>query len=267
MSKFKKLCFCGVAIIVVGFILSIPFIINESYKCSDGYITMWGADTVLSFYGSFLAFLGTVTLGIVAYLQNRQINNINTRLLKLQTQNYMPYFQVISKGVLHEKIKDMPANDKESCNEGVIKEGSNYIKKYFKIIDYRHDGKNLYSKLVGLRFINKNDCIINNVHLDAMTLSYWKKGCGTNEKVVHEYKTDKIKLNMWCSEHLQKNECFDIVFNIIHDSDDVFEERKNVFSTTLYMSATTLIGTGENIELSLTMDNNIVRIDNLLYKS
>lgn len=64
-------------------LLSIPFIINELYKIG-GYVTMWSAGDVLSFYGGFLSFIGTVVLGALALYQNKKANDINEKLQKKQ---------------------------------------------------------------------------------------------------------------------------------------------------------------------------------------
>lgn len=81
--------------------LSIPFLINESYKLGSitakGYYTLWEAKDELSFYGSLLAFLGMVSLGGLALLQNKKfkkendiaqsrIEEINNKLLDLDTR-------------------------------------------------------------------------------------------------------------------------------------------------------------------------------------
>lgn len=68
-------------------IFTIPFLINEIYKCGykieKSYSTLWEAKDVLSFYGSFLSFLGTVALGALALWQNKKSNDINKELLNL----------------------------------------------------------------------------------------------------------------------------------------------------------------------------------------
>lgn len=79
----------GMAIFVAA--LSVPFVINELYKLNFGYETLWGAPDVLSFYGSFLSFAGSTVLGVVAYSQNKKLNEINRDLSKLQLEQYAPY--------------------------------------------------------------------------------------------------------------------------------------------------------------------------------
>lgn len=77
-------------IILVLTIVGIPIVINEMYKygvtISKPYITMWGADEVLSYYGTVLSFLGTFILGIVAYKQNDRANRTNDKLADLTKQ-------------------------------------------------------------------------------------------------------------------------------------------------------------------------------------
>lgn len=77
-------------VVMIAIIIAIPFIINETYKygltSENPYITMWGAEDVLSFYGSFLAFIGTVSLGLVAYKQNEKANKTNEKLAQLTEQ-------------------------------------------------------------------------------------------------------------------------------------------------------------------------------------
>ena len=86
-----KICTFIVMILVV---LSIPIIINESYKTGKGYVTMWEAADVLSFYGSFLSFAGTVVLGAIAIWQNNKAHKLNEHLQKLQQAEYISMVSV-----------------------------------------------------------------------------------------------------------------------------------------------------------------------------
>ncbi|HAN21641.1 MAG TPA: hypothetical protein DCP51_08230 [Clostridiales bacterium] len=69
-------------ILIIGIILNTiftPFLINELYKLGSetakAYYTLWEAKDVLSFYGSFLSFLGTVVLGALAIWQNQKFKH------------------------------------------------------------------------------------------------------------------------------------------------------------------------------------------------
>lgn len=83
---------------IFGFVtaVSIPFLINELYKTNSGYKTLWEAKDVLSFYGSFLAFLGTVALGVLALWQNKKANDINKRLLEIEEVRSVPFLHIDS---------------------------------------------------------------------------------------------------------------------------------------------------------------------------
>lgn len=80
--------------LVIVAALIIPFVINESYKAGEGYKTSWGASDVLAFYGSFLSFVGTVILGVVALYQSYKANCLSERLLKLEEEKNIPIVDI-----------------------------------------------------------------------------------------------------------------------------------------------------------------------------
>lgn len=79
-------------------VLAVPVIINELYKLDFGYRTLWNAADVLAFYGSFLSFIGALSLGVVALLQNKKLSEANRNLTKLQLEEYTPYV-IVEKAV------------------------------------------------------------------------------------------------------------------------------------------------------------------------
>lgn len=50
---------------VIIFVVVVPIIINECYKTNSGYMTIWGAADVLSYYGTILGTLVTITTIVV----------------------------------------------------------------------------------------------------------------------------------------------------------------------------------------------------------
>lgn len=71
-----KRCLKWIAVICIVFILTIgvPIIINEAYKSNSGYITMWGASDVLSYYGAVLgALIAVITLSVTILFTQKQI--------------------------------------------------------------------------------------------------------------------------------------------------------------------------------------------------
>lgn len=85
--------------------LAIPFAINELYKVDGGYITQWGAADVLSFYGSYLTFIGTVVLGIVAIYQNKKAHQLNEQLQKLQQAQFISIVSISNLEISKQSVK------------------------------------------------------------------------------------------------------------------------------------------------------------------
>lgn len=71
-KKITKVLF---AIILLILIVGVPFIINELYKVDNGYITLWGASEVLSYYGTVLGASATI-LAVIYTIKftRKQIN-------------------------------------------------------------------------------------------------------------------------------------------------------------------------------------------------
>lgn len=89
---YKKSCLWVVTLLVV---LAIPFLINEAYKSDvKHYFTMWNAADVLSFYGSFLSFIGATVLGVVALDQSRKANQLSERMLDAEERREIPIIDI-----------------------------------------------------------------------------------------------------------------------------------------------------------------------------
>lgn len=82
----KKIIFAiAVLLIVILFIFGIPIIINECYKVG-GYITLWSAEDVLSYYGTILgSVVSVVVLAATILFTRKQIRHdqfVNSQLEK-----------------------------------------------------------------------------------------------------------------------------------------------------------------------------------------
>lgn len=148
-------------------IVSIPFIINESYKLGyeteKVYSTLWEAKDLLGFYGSFLSFLGTVSLGALSLWQNQKFkiendnnqaimqqlneyaNQINKDLLILTEQNerrsVLPFlsfnkYRTIFKGDLLTSILTAPTEGETNSNDISIKDSLSRQDKIIEEINY-----------------------------------------------------------------------------------------------------------------------------------
>ncbi len=72
----KKNILIWIAVIfsAIFFVIGIPILINEAYKYNSGYITMWTASDVLSYYGTILgALIAVATLSITILFTRKQI--------------------------------------------------------------------------------------------------------------------------------------------------------------------------------------------------
>lgn len=78
--------------VFIFFIFIIPIIINELYKLEDGYITIWGATDVLSFYSVVLSGLITIFALIVTIYYSKKDTKKQIDFYMSQTES--PFFIV-----------------------------------------------------------------------------------------------------------------------------------------------------------------------------
>lgn len=72
---------------VIVFVVGVPIIINECYKTNSGYMTMWGAADVLSYYGTILGVLvAASTIAVTISFTQKQIQRES--VLKTETEKW-----------------------------------------------------------------------------------------------------------------------------------------------------------------------------------
>ena len=81
-----------VGIVSVFLIFIIPIIINELYKNNSGYITLWDASDVLSYYSVILTGILSVSILAITILATRRETNKQIRYQLSQAQ--FPFFQI-----------------------------------------------------------------------------------------------------------------------------------------------------------------------------
>ncbi|MEL7603433.1 MAG: hypothetical protein AAGU77_09790, partial [Bacillota bacterium] len=86
---YKKWWVWLLGILVLGILIYIPFHINNIYYAINQ--ASFTASDMLQFYGSILAFLGTIFLGALALWQNNRLSKTNQALAMLQLEEYTPY--------------------------------------------------------------------------------------------------------------------------------------------------------------------------------
>lgn len=83
------------ALVAIALIVGIPLIINESYKANSGYMTMWSAADVLSYYGTILGALVAITTIIVTIgFTRKQIRRES--FLKNETEKWSKIEEIIA---------------------------------------------------------------------------------------------------------------------------------------------------------------------------
>lgn len=93
-------------ILVVILAIGIPVGINEAYKADCGYITIWGAEDVLAYYGALLGATATAgALVLTIFFTRKQI--LRESYLKSETDKWAKTENVI--GNILNEINPMPA--------------------------------------------------------------------------------------------------------------------------------------------------------------
>lgn len=128
LKKHKK-SICTITLLVLGaiiFVFGIPLIINELYKVNAGYVTLWDASDVLSFYAVILS--GIISIGIllvtIRYNAKETARQINFTLSQLN----VPFFivdNIITKD--NERISLQPHNTSKLLTYTINKPGNNIL--------------------------------------------------------------------------------------------------------------------------------------------
>lgn len=92
---YKKLWFWLISIPTVLFlVIGVPLIINKCYINNKGYLTVWGGNDVLAYYGAALSFVGTTVLGFFTVLIAKKANDVSDRMLKIEEERLVPYLDI-----------------------------------------------------------------------------------------------------------------------------------------------------------------------------
>ena len=80
---------------VIIFVVGIPIIINECYKANSGYMTMWSAADVLSYYGTILGVLvAAATITVTISFTQKQIQRES--VLKTETEKWAKIAEIFA---------------------------------------------------------------------------------------------------------------------------------------------------------------------------
>lgn len=127
MKKIKNPKFLISILIIIGaliFIFGIPIIINELYKMDDGYVTLWGAPDVLSFYATILSSLITIVVLIITLHYNKK--DMNKELKFYMSQTNTPFFVLDNVSLINDNHDFNKNKDGWVMNYRINQSGSLY---------------------------------------------------------------------------------------------------------------------------------------------
>ncbi|MBQ2661181.1 MAG: hypothetical protein IJF80_00835 [Clostridia bacterium] len=154
---------------IILFVVSliIPHIINISYLCGqdikDPYITMWNAEAVLSFYGSYLSFFGSIILGAVAVFQTEKANKQTDDSNKIA-------INALKQAERSNQLAQQSLQQSEQANELAANMQKLEQAKFMSVVSI----KKVYINKREIRFQNYHTPEINNpIIFDMVDKSYW----------------------------------------------------------------------------------------------
>lgn len=105
MKRWRLAWICAAILLLL--IIGVPILINESYKCVNGYCTFWGAKDVLEYYGSVLGAIGTVAAIIITVSVSRRMAQaeIEKEKLKSEFENLRVLVFRVKEALLFDKIE------------------------------------------------------------------------------------------------------------------------------------------------------------------
>lgn len=123
MKKKRKVKTGGILFFSVFlFIFIVPVVINELYKSNRGYITLWGAEDVLAYYGAILqAVFSMVALYITILYTRKQIKyehieNIENEKIRNSELEFSNFVEILYPLKLF-KIKLLYGDKEEDCDK------------------------------------------------------------------------------------------------------------------------------------------------------
>lgn len=178
---FIKYKYASIFMIGITTFIILPILINWSYILGEKvkiFSTLWGANEVLMFYGSALAFIGTVSLGALSLHQNKKANENNEKALQqdLEIRTMEVLKPVYAKIVVR---NDAPLNNKNIDIElsftsihqiKEIKIWQMHYSTQMKITEPFHPWEQIYQEG------KSHPCKIRNQHSDSTYINHLRIG-------------------------------------------------------------------------------------------
>ena len=223
VNTMKKLFKWFSVIILSLIIVMIPIIINILFKFDFNIWWLqseWSAGDALSFYGSVLSFIGTITLGAISIWQTKNSNDISRQLLEKDLLESTDFIQLQNKIEVSVKHND---NEKITLSSHhKLDYGANIL-----IEKYNNDIDKLNEYLIKLYFTNSSERNhIKKIELESFMCVqdpdegglFWRDGSndpiplGLNIDLSKEVHLNWISSNEFYTQfkvYCEPNKCFD----------------------------------------------------------
>lgn len=113
LKKKPRFVIAGLIIGSLFFIIGIPVLINELYKVGSGYITLWSAADVLSFYAVILS--GLISIGILIVTIHFNKKETEKQINLARSQVSVPFFSIENIGLI--PSEDNYNTDLQDCQK------------------------------------------------------------------------------------------------------------------------------------------------------
>lgn len=121
---------CLLGLLVVAALVGVPILINECYKVGSGYVTIWNADDVLSYYGTIVgAAIAVATIAVTITFNRKQIQREKQPDHKLPPSYETAFVQLRTLGATASALAAIiPEKSKKiQTNKSDLREISGYL--------------------------------------------------------------------------------------------------------------------------------------------
>lgn len=92
--------------LLVVLLIQIPYWLGEY----GGVKTNFSAGDILAFFGTIIASVATIFLGVIAYVQNVRLNEVNSELMEIQNQSLIPIIDIASYKIYSSRLPSKELN-------------------------------------------------------------------------------------------------------------------------------------------------------------
>lgn len=263
-------------------LVATPFIINYAYLkgTADGLPnTVFSASDIILFYGSILSFIGTVTLGSLAFYQNKKLNKINENLSKennyfqkINAQSLLPVIKIVDVVIgqttfcarnstsitapMERYYFSKSHNKINSVHTGeTVELKNNYITLNIDIDNEKDYEIQQYCKVVNFKLANTSQAIIRHIAFDRIEIVGIKTDTVSVEQAVcFNQNHPKAGISTLLNQHEDELFCMFIYFKN-ETYKDFWEKPLGGLCFRLYITNTTITGISFKQYITVSVNN------------